>query len=102
MREICTSGARVDASAQLPDGTKFNGPAELRKVLLSHSDEFLTTITEKLLTYALGRGLEANDAPAVRKIKRDAARTENRFASLIHGIVTSTPFTMRMAAGDAN
>jgi mono/diheme cytochrome c family protein len=101
-RDIYISGARVDASAQLPDGTKFNGPAELRKVLLSHSDEFLTTITEKLLTYALGRGLEASDAPAVRKIKREAARGEYRFASLIQGIVTSIPFTMRMAVEDAN
>ena len=88
-RELYPSGARVDASAQLPDGTKFDGPAELRKVLLQHSDEFLTTMTEKMLTYALGRGLEASDAPAVRKIKRDAARTNNRFASIIQGIVTS-------------
>jgi mono/diheme cytochrome c family protein len=101
-RDIYASGARVDASAQLPDGTKFNGPAELRKVLLTHSDEFLTTISEKLLTYALGRGLEASDAPAVRKIKRDAARSENRFVALIQGIVSSTPFTMRMALQDAN
>jgi mono/diheme cytochrome c family protein len=101
-RDLYASGARVDASAQLPDGTKFNGPAELRKVLLSHSDEFLTTVSEKLLTYALGRGLEASDAPAVRKIKRDAARADNRFASIIQGIVTSTPFTMRLALEDAN
>jgi mono/diheme cytochrome c family protein len=101
-RELYPSGARVDASAQLPDGTKFDGPAELRKVLLQHSDEFLTTMSEKLLTYALGRGLEASDAPAVRKIKRDAARADNRFASIIQGIVTSTPFTMRMALEDAN
>ena len=72
-------------------------------MLLNHSDEFLTTITEKLLTYALGRGLEAADAPAVRQIKRDAASTNYRFASLIQGIVTSTPFQMRMAqARDAN
>ena len=101
-RDLYASGAKVDASAQLPDGTKFNGPAELRKVLRMHSDEFLTTVTEKLLTYALGRGLEATDAPAVRKIKRDAAAENHRFASLIHGIVTSTPFTMRMAVEDAN
>ena len=73
-RDIYVSGARVDASGELPDGTKFNGPSELRQVLVTHSDEFLTTMTEKLLTYALGRGLEASDAPAVRKIKRDAAR----------------------------
>ncbi len=101
-RDIYPSGARVDASAQLPDGMKFNGPAELRKVLLQHSDEFLTTMSEKLLTYALGRGLEATDAPAVRKIKREAARDQYRFASLIQGVVTSTPFTMRVAIEDAN
>jgi mono/diheme cytochrome c family protein len=101
-RDMYASGAKVDASAQLPDGTKFNGPAELRKVLRMHSDEFLTTVTEKLLTYALGRGLEATDAPAVRKIKREAASENHRFASLIQGIVTSTPFTMRMAVEDAN
>jgi hypothetical protein len=87
----------VDAVGELPDGTKFNGPAELRKVLLNHSDEFLTTITEKLLTYALGRGLEATDAPAVRKVKRDAASADYRFAALIQAIVTSTPFQMKMA-----
>ena len=101
-RDIYASGARIDASAQLPDGTKFNGPADLRKVLRTHSDEFTTTVTEKLLTYALGRGLEASDAPAVRKIKRDADRANYRFAALIQGIVTSTPFTMRMAVEDAN
>jgi hypothetical protein len=96
-RDIYASGAKVDASAVLPDGTKFNGPTELRKVLRQHSDEFLTTVSEKLMTYALGRGLEASDAPAVRKVKRDAAKDNYRFASLIEGIVTSSPFTMRMA-----
>jgi mono/diheme cytochrome c family protein len=101
-RNIYASGAKVDASAQLPDGSKFNGPAELRKVLMSHSDEFLTTMTEKLMVYALGRGLEAVDAPAVRKIKRDATRDKYRFEALIQGIVTSTPFTMRMAQDFAN
>ena len=101
-REIYTSGAKVDASAQLPDGSKFNGPAELKKVLMAHSDEFLTTMTEKLMVYALGRGLEAIDAPAVRKIKRDAERDKYRFEALIQGIVTSTPFTMRLAQDFAN
>jgi hypothetical protein len=96
-RVAYTSGAAVDARAELPDGTKFNGPAELRKVLLNHSEEFLTTITEKMLTYALGRGLEAGDAPAVRQIKREAASADYRFTALIQGIVTSTPFQMRMA-----
>jgi hypothetical protein len=101
-RDIYPSGAKVDASAQLPDGTKFDGPAELRKVLRGRSDQFLTTVTEKLLTYALGRGLEAHDAPVVRKIKRDASRENYRFASLIQGIVTSTPFSMRMATEETN
>jgi len=96
-RDMYSSGAAVDARAELPDGTKINGPAELRKVLLNHSDEFLTNITEKLMTYALGRGLGAADAPAVRKVKREAASAEYRFAELVQGIVASTPFQMRMA-----
>ena len=96
-REVYPSGAPIDATAVLPDGTKVNGPAELRRVLLSHADDFVTTITEKLLAYALGRGLDAADAPAVRRVKRDAARTDYRFASLIQGVVTSTPFLMRMS-----
>ena len=79
-RDIDAAGSPIDASAKLPDGTAFTGPAELRKVLLNHSDDFLTTLTEKLLTYALGRGLEAADAPAVRRIKREAARANYRFA----------------------
>jgi hypothetical protein len=101
-RDTYSSGARVDASAKLPDGTAFNGPTELRKILLQHSDELVTTVTEKLLTYALGRGLEASDAPVVRQIKREAARDNYRFASLIRGIVTSTPFQMRMAQEGPN
>jgi hypothetical protein len=101
-RNRYSSGSPVDATAELPDGTKINGPAELRKVLMSHSDEFLTTVIEKLLIYALGRGLEAADAPAVRKVKREAARAGHRFASLIQGVVTSTPFQMRMSQERAN
>ena len=101
-RDVDAAGSPIDASAKLPDGTKFTGPAELRSVLLKHSDDFLTTLTEKLLTYALGRGLEAADAPAIRQIKREAARANYRFASLIQGIVSSTPFQMRMAQDRAN
>jgi hypothetical protein len=101
-RDIYPSGAPVDASAELSDGTKFNGPTELRKVLLNHSDEFLATVIERLLTYALGRGVEATDAPAIRKIKRDAAAENYRFAALIRGVVTSVPFTMRMAQAQTN
>ena len=101
-RDVYVSGARVDASGVLPDGTKFNGPSELRQVLMKHSDEFLTTMTEKLMIYALGRGLEASDAPAVRKIKRDAARDNLRFGSLIQGVVTSAPFQMKLSHADTN
>ena len=101
-RDVDANGSRIDATAKLPDGTTFTGPVELRKVLLTHADDFLTTLTEKLLTYALGRGLDAADAPAVRQIKRDAALTNYRFASLVQGIVRSTPFQMRMAQDRAN
>ena len=101
-REIYASGLPIDASAEFPDGTKFDGPAELRQLLLGQSESFLTTVTDRLLTYALGRGLEATDAPVVRQIKRDAASENYAFAALIQGIVTSTPFQMRMAQGGAN
>jgi cytochrome c551/c552 len=101
-RDLDPAGAPIDPSAKLPDGTAFKGPVELRKVLLSHSDDFLTSLTEKLLTYALGRGLEATDAPAVRRIKREAARANYSFSSLIQGVVASTPFQMRMSLARAN
>ena len=97
-RDIYPSGLPIDASAEFPDGTRFDGPAELRQLLLSQSEAFLTTVTDRLLTYALGRGLGASDAPAVRQIKRAAEEDDYRFASLIQGIVTSTPFRMRMSA----
>ncbi len=93
-----TSGAAktpIDASGVLPDGTKFQGPAELRQLLLSKPEQFVTTVTEKLLTYALGRGVEYYDAPAVRKIMRDSAPTGYRWSSLISELVRSTPFQMR-------
>jgi len=101
-RDLDAAGARIDPTAKLPDGTRFSGPVELRKVLLSHADDFLTTLTEKLLTYALGRGIDAADAPAVRQIKRDAARSDYRFAALVQAIVSSTPFQMRMAQDRVN
>jgi hypothetical protein len=96
-RDMYSSGAPVDSTAKLPDGTTVKGPVELRKVLLEHADEFYTTVTERLLTYALGRGLEPSDAAAVREIKREASVDNLRFASLIRGTVRSVPFQMRMA-----
>lgn len=87
--------APIDASGVLSNGTKFEGLAGLREVLLSRRAEFVTTVTEKLLTYALGRGLNYYDAPAVRAITREAGRTDSRWSSLILGIVESRPFQMR-------
>ncbi len=88
-------GAPIDASGALPDGAKFVGPAELRKILLTKRDEFSHTVTEKLMTYALGRGVEYYDQPAIRKILREAAPGNYRWSDLILGIVRSTPFQMR-------
>ena len=85
----------VDSSGALPDGTKFQGAAELRKILLSRPEQFVTTFTEKLLTYAVGRGVEYYDEPTVRQIMRQAAPNNYRMSSLIVGIVNSAPFQMR-------
>jgi hypothetical protein len=85
----------IDAAVALADGTKFEGPAGLRNVLVSHPDRFVRTFTKKLLTYALGRGLEYYDMPTVRTIVRDAARDNYRFSSIVKGIVRSPPFQMR-------
>ena len=85
----------IDSSGVLPDGTKFDGPAGLRNVLLSKRDLFVETFTERLLTYALGRGLEQYDRPVLRKIVREAAADDQRWSSIILGIVKSAPFQMR-------
>ena len=91
------NGAPVDASGQLPDGTKIDGVTGLRETLLKQPDVLVTSVTEKLLTYALGRGLEPEDMPAVRTIVRQAERDGYRFGSLVEGVVSSTPFQMRKA-----
>jgi mono/diheme cytochrome c family protein len=97
-RSVDQSEAPIDASGTLPDGGKFDGPVALRKELVTNrSGDFVTTLSQKLLTYALGRGVEYYDAPAVRQIKRSAASTNYRFSSLILGVVKSAPFQMRMA-----
>jgi hypothetical protein len=96
-RTLSESGEPIDASGRMPDGTTFVGPAGLKQALLA-SPRFVPTLAEKLLTYALGRGLEYYDAPAVRRIVRDAARDDYRFSALVVGIVRSTPFRMRTAA----
>jgi len=88
-------GVPVDASGVMPDGSKFANAADLRQAMLRRPELFVSTLTEKLLIYALGRGVEPFDAPAVRQIVRDASRKDFRFSSLILGIVNSTPFAMR-------
>jgi mono/diheme cytochrome c family protein len=87
----------IDASVTLPDGSSFEGPNGVREHLLDQPDRFVSSLTEKLLTYALGRGLEAYDAPAVRRIVRSAETDEYRWSSLVRGIVESVPFRMRRA-----
>ncbi len=87
----------VDASGRLADGTEVSGPVALRQALLKHPETFARTMTEKLLTYSLGRGLEYYDMPVVRAIARDAAASNYRFSSLVMGIVKSTPFRMKRA-----
>ena len=90
-------GTAIDASGAMPDGTAFDGPAALRDLLVRNPEQFATVVTEKLLTYALGRGVEYYDAPAVRRILRDAADNDYGLASLVVGVVQSTPFQMRRA-----
>jgi len=87
----------IDPSGELPDGVQFQGPGGLREVLLTKREEFVSTVTERLLTYALGRGVEYYDAPAIRRIVREAAPANYRWSSLFLGVVTSTPFQMRRA-----
>ena len=94
-RTVDEASAPIDASGVLPDGTTFTGPAGLRQVLASQPERFVRTLTEKMLTYALGRGLEHYDMPTVRAIARDAARREYRASALILGVVRSLPFQQR-------
>ena len=86
------ANAPIDPSGTMPDGAAFSRPVEFRQVLLARRGEFVRTVVERLLTYALGRGLEYYDMPAVRTIVRDAAPTEYRWSSIVLGIVKSAPF----------
>jgi hypothetical protein len=88
-------GAPIDASGAMPHTSPFEGPSGLKGVLLGQEERFVETVTEKLLTYALGRGVEYYDAPAIRQITRNAAADDYRWSAVIRGIVNSTPFQMR-------
>jgi len=92
------AGEPIDATGGLPGGTTFDGVAGLRKAILSRPELFVTTVTEKLLTYGLGRGLAHVDAPAVRSIVREARGQDYRFGSIVLGVVKSAPFQMRTTA----
>jgi len=88
-------GTPINAAVDLWDGSRVNGPVELRQTLLGYSPQFVRMFTEKLMTYALGRGVEYYDMPVVRSIAREAEANEYRFASIVLGIVNSAPFQMR-------
>jgi Protein of unknown function (DUF1585) len=85
----------VDASAIMPDGTSFDGPDGLKAVLLAKKDQFTEAFTQRLMIYALGRGLESYDMPVVRSIRRQAAADGYRIDSIVMGIVQSAAFQMR-------
>jgi hypothetical protein len=89
------AGRPVDARGTLPGGIEVDGPAQLREAILGKPDVFVSTLTQKLMTYALARGLEAEDMPTVRRIVRDAAKDDYRFSALVLGIVLSPQFQMK-------
>jgi len=97
------AGLGIDASGQLADGTKVSGPDELRKALMRNPDQFVQTLTAKLMTYALGRTLDYKDMPTVRAIVRNADRDNDRFSAIVLGVVESPQFQMKRmpAGGDA-
>ena len=88
-------GSPIDASGRLLDGTPIDGLSGLREIILSRPEEFATAVSSRLLTYALGRGLEAPDMPAVRRIVREAAQHDYRWSTLVLGVINSVPFQMR-------
>jgi mono/diheme cytochrome c family protein len=94
-RATMADGAPIDAAGVLADGSKVDSPKALRDVILSRPDAFATILTERMLTYALGRGVEPGDMPVVRSIVKKSAQSNYRFASIIMGIVESAPFQMR-------
>jgi len=89
-------GAALNTSVTLADGTKVGGVVDLREALLKHPDLFVQTLTQKLMVYALGRGLTYEDMPVMRSIVRDAQTQNFRFSAVISGIVNSQPFQMRL------
>ena len=89
-------GVAVDATGKIADGTQLDGVASLRNVAVKYSDQFARVVAEKLLTYALGRGVEYQDMPLVRSIVRDSAASKYRFSNMVLSIVKSPAFQMNM------
>ena len=101
-RDVDEAYNPIEAAGALPDGTRFSSLTEFRSALAAHPERFVRTVTERLLTYALGRGVSYFDAPAMRAIAREAARNDYRFSSMVLGVVNSVPFQMRRAAPAAD
>jgi len=89
-------GTTIDATGKFVDGMALDGPASLRALLVKYQDQFVRNVTEKLLTYALGRGVEYQDMPLLRNIVKESASSNYRFSSLVMSIVTSDPFQLNM------
>jgi hypothetical protein len=94
-RPAMPNGAKIDANGVLADGTKISGPIELRQAILSRPEAFVTNITQRMMIYALGRGLEPSDMPVVRRIVRQAGKNGYRLSTIVNGIIESAPFQMR-------
>jgi len=90
------AGTPIDASGQMADGTRVDGVVSLREGILKRRDVFVRTMTEKLMTYAIGRGMTFHDMPVIRDILRKSATQDYRFSTIVLGIVNSTPFQMRI------
>ena len=95
LKDGAEGGSPIDAAVELYDGTAIDGPVELRQALLKYAPQFVRTLTEKLMTYGLGRGVEYFDMPMIRSIVREAEATDYRFSAIVLGIVKSAPFQMR-------
>ena len=99
-QDATKEGLKIDSAGVLVDGAPVDGPVALRKALLARPEVFVGTITEKLMTYALGRGLDPIDMPVVRSVIRGAAKNDDAMQSIILGIVQSLPFQMRTKLTD--
>jgi hypothetical protein len=94
-RAAMPNGAKIDANGVLADGSKLNGPIDLRQAILTHPEAFVTVVTERMMVYALGRGLEPADMPVVRRIVRKAGQNGYRLSTVVNEIIESAPFKMR-------